>query len=205
MLQRREFAGHSPPCPLTLRAVALPALPAPCLLCLQRNYGFIMGGNGNLLAAHLIYILGGPGRGASQAGRWQPGQQQPLSCLHQWSSQLSGVASSPRCFSRHTISPACHFLPACSHCCVGGGHYDSLLRAPEAAGAHARVSRCVSAAVCELSTGEWRARLALQCVPCPHPAPCAPPSFMPLAAPVLLAFYLLSTASALHDGTAAWY
>lgn len=47
-----------------------PPPPAPLLpSTAQREYGFIMGGSGNLLAAHLIYILGGCGaRGGTSAG-----------------------------------------------------------------------------------------------------------------------------------------
>ena len=91
--------------------------PPPSLSWLQsRAYGFVMGGNGNLLAAHLIYILGGClvfylcVEGAALALQLAPQRAAAL--------------------APNSIPPLCAWMARClcSYCGLGDGDHAALFR-----------------------------------------------------------------------------
>jgi hypothetical protein len=125
-----SLRGTCSPWPLTPPppCAVCPACP-PCLLRLQRNYGFIMGGNGNLLAAHIIYILGEPGWAARQGGRQAGRRRGSRQAARQ---QAGGEAAGRRGGSSHS-----RFLMG-----VAVSHLEELLTTPSRFSVRTRSPAC---------------------------------------------------------------
>ena len=157
----------------------------------SREYGFIMGGSGALLAAHCIYIVGARARRGGGGG--PPLGAQPCKVAAALCAGCAVQRSNHHC--RRVAAAGCpSLLPSpqaplsrslclvvCSHFRVGGGPDDSFLPHTSPAGPHAhapRWARCTppsclpngrTAASGPLLRTQWRGTCPPACLLPPHP------------------------------------